>query len=644
MPKTLKQCINFKNLRKTHKRRDISKIKHYNKITDSYLDKSLIKTLCKEFASRTKESDELPPTKFNKFSYSQERKKNDNYGRIFSYNGKKTCLVDFDILSKHHSLFVVGDFQISNNEQYISYTVDTVGDRLFSLYLKPFNSNKPKLITTNCAQQSLFSSDSQFLYYIKYDMQDLRPCKLYAYNICKETSKLIFEQKNRSQFISLKESSDKMNIILNNGSYNERTPYVVYPDKVIKAYKTKKHFRVYLDHWMNKWYILKKAHNTTQILASDDLKHFDTIIPYKPDTIIEKMIIKSHNIIYCIRKDNLRELVIYNIDSKKSHHLSLSNIKYSVLFPYLSNLNIHEPIITLKYSTFINPYKLININLDTFKITHLYDFSSKSYSSSKYKESLIKINEHVYITITSLKDNSLKNKKCVLYGYGSYGANIEPVFDSSIISLLDRGFIYCIAHIRGSSVNGYNSWLDGKMLNKKNTFKDFIDAAQWLIYKKYTSPDKLTIWGRSAGGLLIANVINNKPKLANLAILGVPFVDVIGTMTDSCQPLVTEEYEEWGNPENTSIYEYMESYDPMYNINLKLDYPNLYIYSNINDTNVTYPQVLKYFERIKNSAVFSAQDKFALLQINLKYGHGQASKKNERREQRAEILSLIIEQ
>lgn len=244
----------------------------------------------------------------------------------------------------------------------------------------------------------------------------------------------------------------------------------------------------------------------------------------------------------------------------------------------------------------------------------------------------------------SSRNNSLKNKNCLLYGYGSYGMNIEPKFDTSIISLLDRGFIYCVAHIRGSSINGYKSWLDGKMMNKKNTFKDFIDAANWLISKKYTSSEKLTIWGRSAGGLLIGNVINTNPQLANMAILGVPFVDVIGTMTDSCQPLVTEEYEEWGNPENSSVYDYMESYDPMSNINLKLDYPNLFIYSNINDTNVTYHQVLKYFERIKNSAVFSAQDKFALLKINLKYGHAQASKKSERRKERAEIFSLIIKQ
>ena len=240
------------------------------------------------------------------------------------------------------------------------------------------------------------------------------------------------------------------------------------------------------------------------------------------------------------------------------------------------------------------------------------------------------------------KKTSLKNQKCLLYGYGSYGHTIDPSFDSAVISLIDRGFIYCYAHIRGSSFNGYSTWLDGKLMKKKNTFIDFIAAGEWLIKNKYTSSDKLTIWGRSAGGLLIGSVINMKPEMAKFAILGVPFVEVVDTMTDSCQPLVTEEYEEWGNPRNKAVYDYMSSYDPIKNINLSYNYPNLYIYSNIDDTLVIYDQVLRYYNKIKNSAVFSAEDKFALLNINLKYGHTQATKKIESLRETAEIYSMII--
>ena len=163
-----------------------------------------------------------------------------------------------------------------------------------------------------------------------------------------------------------------------------------------------------------------------------------------------------------------------------------------------------------------------------------------------------------------------------------------------------------------------------------------------IIKNKYTTSDKLVIWGRSAGGLLIGSVINMKPEMANFAILGVPFVEVVDTMTDSCQPLVTEEYEEWGNPKNKAVYDYMYSYDPSKNINHSYNYPNLYIYSNIDDSLVIYDQVLRYYKKIKNSAVFLAGDKFALLNINLKYGHNQSTKKIEGLREKAEIYSMII--
>ena len=640
MPKTLKCRKKYNNV--TRKNKDKSIIRKFNAQSQKYIDNSLVNTLISEMKNKTRPNNELPKTLFNKYSYSMEKTKKDNYGRLFYYNGnKKNLLIDWDKLSGRNNFFLVGDYEISNNERYISYTIDTKGDRLFDLFIKDYENNKTERIVQNCDDSTVFSNDSQYIYYIKYDV-DLRPSKIYSYNICTKKHTLVFHEKNRSKMISFNLSSDRQNIIVDVRSYNSSIPYIINDNNIKKVMSTKKHQRVYLDHWRGTWYVLKKYYNKTYISITNDFKKYESILTNKKNSTYEKIFLKGEYLIVVVREKQKRKILFYNIVTKKTKYLSLINAKYSVYFQYLTNLDINNNTISLKYTTFTHPTKLVSIDIDTLKVHVVYDFKSKKYNPNKYVEKIHQVNKNVFITMIHKKNLSLKNQKCLLYGYGSYGHTIDPSFDSAVISLVDRGFIYCYAHIRGSSFSGYSTWLDGKLMNKKNTFNDFIAAGEWLLKNKYTTSEKLTIWGRSAGGLLIGSVINIKPEMANLAILGVPFVEVVDTMTDSCQPLVTEEYEEWGNPRNKAVYDYMSSYDPIKNINNAYNYPNLYIYSNIDDTLVIYDQVLRYYKKIKDSAVFSAEDKFALLNINLKYGHTQATKKNESLRETAEIYSMII--
>lgn len=641
MPKTLKCRKRYNNI--TRKNKDKSIIKKFNNESKKFIDSSLVNTLLTEMKNKTKSHDELPKTKFHKYSYSIEKKKSDNYGRLFYYIDKtKKLLIDWDKLSGRNKFFLVGDYEISNNEKYISYTIDNKGDRLYDLFLKDFINGKVERIVKKCASNTVFSEDSNYIYYIKYDNVDLRPSKIYCYNIYTKSHSLIFHEKNRSHMLSFNLTSDRKTVIVDSRTYISSTPYIITNNNIKKALPTKNHERIFIDHWRGSWYVLKKHYNKTSISTTTDFKNFETILSNKKNSTYEKMFFKGDYLIVVIREKQKRHLLFYNLCSHKTKTLSLINAKYSVYFQYISNLDMDNNVISLKYTTFINPTKLISVNMDTLKVTTVYDFKSKGYNHKKYIEKIHQINKNVSITMIYKKNNSLKNQKCLLYGYGSYGHTIDPSFDPAIISLVDRGFIYCYAHIRGGSFNGYNTWLDGKLMNKKNTFYDFITAGEWLVKNKYTSNDKLTIWGRSAGGLLIGSVINMKPELANLAILGVPFVEVVDTMTDSCQPLTTEEYKEWGNPKNKAVYDYMSSYDPIKNIKHSLNYPNLYIYSNIDDTLVLYDQVLRYYKKIKNSAVFSVGNKFALLNINLKYGHMQSTKKIERLREKAEIYSMII--
>ena len=641
MPKTIRKCR--LKINTTRKKRDIPKLKRYNKHTEAYLDTKLIKTLTSEFTSKTKQANELPRTKFHKYEYSMEFKKKDNYGRIHIYkDNKKSVLLDYDVLAKKHDFFQIDTFTISNDESMVAYTVDVVGSRFFDIYLKHIDCDKPQLIITKCAGEIVFGSESRYIYYIKYDKRDLRPAKLCVYDTCTKKEKLLYHETNRSRFLDINNTSDMQHIIMTSKFYNEYTPYLVNCNGIEKICDTKAHVRVNVDHWLNKWYFFKRSKSQSTILVGDDLKNLKPIITHKKNQILENMFIKGGYLIVTVKKTQKRELIIYDLKTNKQRRMRIMNQKYELGFPYISNLNIYDEVLTLEFTTFINPTKVLNLNLRTLKMTEIYDFKTELYNPNKYNENLVQINNHVYISILSAKSKTKHNKPCVLYGYGSYGVNLEPSFDPAIISLLDRGFYYCIAHIRGSSIDGYSSWLAGKMLNKKNTFKDFITAGEWLLKNNYTTSDKLTIWGRSAGGLLVGNVINQKPQMANLAILGVPFVDVLGTMTDTCQPLVTEEYKEWGNPNNKKTRNYMKSYDPMLNINPNAKYPNIYIYSNLNDTLVQYDQVLKYYERISKSKVFINQERKALLNMKLKYGHTQATKKNEKKSETAEIYSLIL--
>ncbi len=641
MPKTLKCRKRYNNV--TRKNKDKSIIKKFNAQTQKYIDSNLVKTLVTEMKNKTRPHNELPKTLFNKYSYSIEKRKSDNYGRIFYYNeNKKHLLIDWDKLSGKNDFFLVGDYEISNNEKYISYTIDTKGDRLFDLFIKHFDKDKVERIAHKCASNTVFSNDSQYIYYIKYDSIDLRPSKIYSYNIYTKKHTLIYHEKNRGKMISFNLSSDRQFVSADIRTYASCSPYIIEGTNIKNAVTAKKHQRIFIDHWRGTWYVLKKYYNKTYISTTNDFKKFETILSNNKKSTYEKMFLKGDYLIVVVRENQKRKLLFYNLVTKKTKDLSLINTKYSVYFQYLTNLDINNNTISLKYTTFTHPTKLISIDIDTLNVKVVYDFKSKKYNPNKYVEKIHQINKNVYVTMIHKKNADIKNQKCLLYGYGSYGHTIDPSFDPAIISLVDRGFIYCYAHIRGSSFNGYSTWLDGKLMNKKNTFHDFIAAGEWLIKNKYTTSDKLAIWGRSAGGLLIGSVINMKPEMANFAILGVPFVEVVDTMTDSCQPLVTEEYEEWGNPKNKAVYDYMYSYDPSKNINHSYNYPNLYIYSNIDDSLVIYDQVLRYYKKIKNSAVFLAGDKFALLNINLKYGHNQSTKKIEGLREKAEIYSMII--
>jgi len=654
MTKT-KKCRSINNT-KTRKKYDLPLIKKYNSVSNKYIDKKLVNTLVKEFKSITKNIKEYPISKLDKYSYSHNYDYDDDYGAIFFIDDNNNTfeLIDFDNIGKKYNYFNIGNYVISNNEEILAYSIDTKGDRNYSIFIKSFYSDKSFFISSECSSEISFSPDSDILYYIKYDPIDFRPAYLYSCNLCNKINTLIYFEKNRSKSLGIYMTSDNKKIIVTSDQYGNEDDYSIKKIKeeigslakntLINLFTGKENTSYSFEHWNNTWYILKKYYDETSIVITNDFIKYKTVIKYKSKLIIEHFFIKN-NVLICLYKNNnknTRFLSFYNIITNKLKNLYLSNDNSSITFPYFSNLDPHNNFLYINYETFLEPNKLIKIDLSSLKYNILTTSSNKSYNSSLYSQKIIKVNNYVYITMLYKNSNSLKNKKCLLYGYGAYGQTIEPRFNAPVISLLNRDFIYCVAHIRGSMYTGYNHWLHGKLLHKKNTFKDFITAANYLFKNNYTSSENLCIWGSSAGGLLIGAVINMYPNIAKLAIMGVPFLDVVNTMTDTCQPLTTEEFKEWGNPKDKKVLNYLKSYDPISNINLLNNYPNIYIYGNLNDTLVPYYQPLKYYKKIKNAKIFKNKDKFVLLKINLKYGHMDASKTSESLYGTAEKYSMII--
>ena len=630
--------------RKTIKKSDVSHIKLINREYQKHLDHKLIKQLVHEFESRIILNYSTIQSTMYKNTYFYSIKQHNNYGTYYYTKNdnttRKHILVDCQEMAKHSNYFHMNPLDIANDESYVAFSVDYVGNNTTTVYLKHIHTNKLTIITKHGGGGYCLSPDSTILYYVICDTTG-KPYKLYAYMIETKTHMLIYTETEESTSIEVNITSDNLFCVL---TCSTKTYSNILKLNHLKYDALMKHQTTHLyqvDHFLNKWYILVQDTHS-KIIETEDFTHFTTTLKYTKDVTYEYFFIKNNKLIVGTREKGFTHIIIKDLCSNKLIQLKLSPIRYNITFPELANLNVFSDDLNVRVSTFLQPSKIISINLSTLKITELKSYNPYSYRPKQYTEKLIQVHNDLYMTIMYKTSKFKNNMKCLLGGYGAYGIEEDPSFNNSIQSLLDRGFIYCIAHVRGGGFNG-TKWYDaGKLLHKKNTFHDFITCTEHLINNHYTTPDRLAIWGRSAGGLLIGATINMRPELYKFAILGVPFVDVLSTMSDECSPLTREEYYEFGNPRKPNIHSYMKSYSPVDNIDTSHNYPNIFIYSNINDNQVRYIEPYRYYNKIKDSSVFQSGEKDILMNINLKYGHSQSSKRFEATHEMATIYSLIL--
>lgn len=626
---------------------------------------NLITKLKNEFKNRyTNDFIYTEPSRINKYIYQYKRETEESYGRYYASDGcKNQVILDLEKLAKGHDYFDVQSVEISSDEKYIAFSVDKLGDRVCNIYYKEIFNDKLHLVSMNHKSQqgnkeTKYINNGEFgwsrkffrIYYITVDTVTQRENKLWYMDLDTGNKSLIYEEKDEIFSIDLSATDDDEHIILSSISKDCVDSYVIEEyanDAMVRCvFNRDEKTKYILNHFGDRWYALIIKGDNTEIVISYDLKKFNTFIPYDKNRCITDFYIKGGHALMQFKdlrngKDNL---VLIRLCDMKTKLLDLGDFRYTVSYPEFSNLDIHSNKVVMAYETYTNPGQIIEFDMITYKSKILKTKTTKNINMKDYGEKTVRINNNgLYITILYHKRFiNKKNNKCFLYGYGSYGLEDESSFSRYLYSLLDRGFIYAIAHMRGSGYYGDKWYQDGKMLNKINTFNDFIECAEYLIKKGYTTPEKLTAYGASAGGLLMGAVINMRPELFNLVIMGVPFVDVLSEMCDDTTPLTTGEYVEWGDPHIKKYHDYMLSYDPIRNINPNNKYPNLLIFSNKNDTLVGYWVPYNYYEKIKESQVYKSGDKDVLLDIKTKYGHKGSSDKFESMTDIAEIYSTVI--
>lgn len=608
-----------------------------------------------EFKSRTLEKNRTIPSYYKGYYYYSIINKGDNYGKYYrKKNGNKYLLLDCIKLSKKYNFIDIGSFSISNDNNFLLYTLDTNGNEKYDIYVKNLKNNKiNKILNFKVNYNCIWGINSNIIYYIKLD-KSLRPYQVWKHLIQENKSNLLYEEKDEKFSINITLTNDENYILIETGSYNCNETYYIYNNDKYNSNdihlicKRKPNHQYFIEHRNNKFYILTNQDNhiNFKIMTAniDNINKWTNFINYDENIYIQSFhMFKKFMIMECLINGN-NIIKYFNFEENKINEISY-NGDYTINFEDDLNLNYKTNSIIYSYSTLSVPTIIYKLNINNKKLRTLKKIKFKKYHPELYKSEKIYVNNKLCMSIVYKIDLFKKNgsNPGYLYSYGSYGYNIEPSFNKYIISLLDRGYVYSIAHIRGSTYNGYQWYLDGKLMKKKNTFDDFIECSEFLINNKYVNENNLSIAGGSAGGLLMGAVINKKPKLYKNTILEVPFVDCLTTMLDETIPLTTGEYEEWGNPsENKKVYKYLLEYSPLDNIKNK-KYPNILIITSLNDTRVNCIEPIKYCAKMRDIAnVFNNNKRKLLMKTDLISGHSGTSERYQSMKNEAFKYSFIL--
>lgn len=605
--------------------------------------RALKNKLFEEMKSRIKEDDQSVPYQLNGYFYITRYETGKDYPiytrKKGSLSAKEEILFDVNEMAKGHSYYNLTGLNVSEDNNLVSFGVDTLSRRKYDIFIKNLKTGEiyPERIPLTTGSAT-WGSDNKTLFYTRKDEKTLRADRIYRHILGTDpiTDELVFNEEDATFGTYVYKTKSKKFIVI--GSYSTLTSEY----RILDAANPLGEFKIFqprergleysISHYGNNWYVLTnkdQALNFKLMKTSEEKtakENWVDMIAHRSDVLLEDIDIFKDYLVISERNNGLTKLRIKKWEGQEDYYLPFDNETYTAFTT--QNPEFDTKILRYGYNSLNTPASVIDFNMETKEKTILKETEvlGGTFDKNNYKTERLwaTAEDGTKIPISIIYRKGLKKdgkNPTLIYGYGSYGATIDPYFSSVRLSLLDRGFVYAIAHVRGGEYMGRQWYEDGKLLKKKNTFTDFIDASKFMIAEGYTSKEHLYASGGSAGGLLMGAIANMAPGLYNGIIASVPFVDVVTTMLDDSIPLTTGEYDEWGNPNEVEYYTYLKSYSPYDNVEAKA-YPNMLVTTGLHDSQVQYWEPAKWVAKLRD---LKTDNKILLLQTNMDAGHGGAS-------------------
>ena len=599
--------------------------------------------LFEEMKARYKEDDESLPYFFNEYWYLVRFEIGKEYP-IFSrkfqtLENEEEILLDVNILAEGKKYFEVGSVAVSPNNKLMSFSSDEIGRRIYTIQFK--NLETGEILQDqieNTTGKAVWANDNEHIFYIRKD-ESLRAFQVFRHQLGTDSSQdlLVFHEKDETFDVNVFKTKSLEYIFIASSSTISDEHQFIPADNVLEEWKIIQpridDLEYAVEHYKDEFYIVTNADDATNFkivktkVENPGMENWEDVIPHRKETLLEGFEIFNDYLVLEERTEGLLYIKIIENETQKSHYLEFTDPTYTAYIGL--NLEFNTDKLRFGYTSLTKPNSTLEYDMKEKTTIVLKEhevlggkFFSENYISERVWAPSRDGKTQIPISLVYHKETKKSPETPLLiYGYGSYGHTVDASFSNVRLSILDRGFVYAIAHIRGGEYLGREWYEDGKMLSKKNTFYDFIDAGKFLIKENYTSEKHLYAMGGSAGGLLMGAIINYEPNLFNGIVAQVPFVDVVTTMLDETIPLTTGEFDEWGNPKKKKYYDYMKSYSPYDNVEAK-NYPNILITTGLHDSQVQYWEPAKWTAKLRE---LKTDDNILLFKTDMTSGHGGAS-------------------
>lgn len=631
-----------------------------NSFTETILKDTepLQEKLYKEIVGRIKQTDESVPFFKNGYWYYTRYEEGKEYPiycrKKETLQAEEQVMLNGNELAVDHSYYKIASWEVSPDNKVIAFNEDTLSRRIYNVRFKNLETGEfLEDILPNSNGDAAWANDSKTIFYTTKNKVSLLSERIVRHKLGTPISQdqIVYHEKDPSYYIGVYKSKSDKYVIIYNSSTLVSDYHILNADDPSGKFKqftprgTKHEYSI--DHFEDKFYMVTnwEAQNFRLMETPESatsMENWKEVIPNREDVLLSNIEVFKDYLVISERANALTHLKVIDQKTKEEHYLDFGEPAYTV---YSSiNPEFETQQLRFGYTSFTTPNAIYDYDMGSRQKTLkkqnevVGGHDPKNYVSERlYAEA--RDGTLVPISLVYNKNTTVASSTpLLLYAYGSYGSSTNATFNSSRLSLLDRGFIWAIAHIRGGQDMGRQWYEDGKMFKKKNTFNDFVDCSRYLIAKNYTSSDHLYAFGGSAGGLLMGAVVNMAPDLYNGVIAAVPFVDVVSTMLDESIPLTTNEFDEWGNPKNLESYEYMLSYSPYDQIKAQ-NYPNMLVTTGLFDSQVQYWEPAKWVAKLRDK---KTDNNLLLLHTNMEAGHGGASGRFKRyREQALEYAFLM---